>query len=170
MGLAEGAVLFFIGLKPCLEKCHFQSYLSYFCSACFHSAKQFITDWGGLLPAVYFQSSQPTHTEVHYKQKRESSFSLQQQSLPFRGWGSFGKTSSVTQAFLVNVSFFSSSLWGCPFLPPLGCGHETVPSEAWIWHFSCCRVSPHHRGIILPSGTTIQKGKEINSENSILNQ
>lgn len=72
----RGNIAFFIGLKPCLEKCHFQSYLSYFCSACFPSAKQFFIHWEDLLPAVYFKSSQPAHTEVHYEQKRESSFSL----------------------------------------------------------------------------------------------
>lgn len=82
-GAHRGNIAFLKGLKSCLEKCHFQSYLSYFCHACFPSVKQFFIHREDLLPAVYFKSSQPTHTQVHYERKRKSSFTLQQQSQAF---------------------------------------------------------------------------------------
>lgn len=82
-GAHRGNIAFLKGLKSCLEKCHFQSYLSDFCHACFPSAKQFFIHWEDLLPAVYLKSSQPTHTQVHYERKRKSSFTLQQQSQAF---------------------------------------------------------------------------------------
>jgi len=82
-GAHRGNIAFPKGLKCSLEKCHLQSYLSYFCHGCFPSAKQFFIHWEDLLPAVYFKSSQPTHTRMHYEQRRKSPLSRQQQSPAF---------------------------------------------------------------------------------------
>lgn len=133
-GAHRGNIAFFIGLKCSLQKCHFQSYLSYFCSACFPSAKQFFIHWEDRLPAVYFKSSQPTHTEVHYEQKRKFIQCLAAVPSLFVAEAHLRKTVNVTVSLLAAISFSPPSLSNCPFLPPLAIAEPWAQRglNAWI--------------------------------------